>query len=98
MILSSKKFEQTIQSDDLVLVDFYADWCGPCKMMSPNIEELAKRYPNQVYKLNIDMAKDIAMKYQIRSIPTLIVFKNGQPIKSDLGYKTLEQLERLLND
>ena len=80
--------QEVLQSDKPVLVDFYADWCGPCKMMAPVIEEIAEEADDiKVGKLNIDNEMEIAQKYGVMSIPTLIVFKNGEEVKRDLGAK-----------
>lgn len=87
--LTTENFEQEVlQSAQRVLVDFYADWCGPCKMMAPVIEEVAGEVEDvKVGKLNIDENMEIAQKYGVMSIPTLIVFQNGQEVKRDLGAK-----------
>ena len=81
VMLSDTDFDnQVLKSDEPVLVDFYANWCGPCKMIAPFLEELATEYKGKVKiaKLNVDENGDSAMKYGVRSIPTLILFKNGQ--------------------
>ena len=80
-------------SKDLVLVDFYADWCGPCKMMGSVLEKLEDV---NVLKLNVDKFPDIAKEYQVMSIPTLIVFENGEMIKKNIGFMTLEELKSWL--
>lgn len=80
--------EKVLNAAGPVLVDFYADWCGPCKMMAPVIEEIAGEVNDvKVGKLNIDNELEIAQKYGVMSIPTLIVFKNGEEVKRDLGAK-----------
>ena len=80
--------KEVLEADIPVLVDFYADWCGPCKMMAPVIEEIAEEADDiKVGKLNIDNEMEIAQKYGVMSIPTLIVFKNGEEVKRDLGAK-----------
>ncbi|MCI8713811.1 MAG: thioredoxin [Ruminococcus sp.] len=87
--LTTENFEQEVlQSDRTVLVDFYADWCGPCKMMSPVIDEIAaERADVKVGKLNIDEEMEVAQKYGVMSIPTFIVFKNGEAVQKDMGAK-----------
>jgi thioredoxin 1 len=87
--LTAQNFDQEVlRSDKPVLVDFYADWCGPCKMMAPVVEEIAEEKTDaKVYKLNIDEEMEIAQKYGVMSIPTFIVFKDGQVSKKDLGAK-----------
>lgn len=79
---SSVPFHQLIQSSTPVLVDFYADWCGPCKAMNPVIQEVARTTKGKarVIKVNIDQSQAAAMKYNVSAVPTLILFKNGQAI------------------
>lgn len=87
--ITTENFEQEVlQSEKPVLVDFYADWCGPCKMMAPVIEEISNEITDaKVGKLNIDEEMEIAQKYGVMSIPTFIVFKDGEAVKKDLGAK-----------
>ena len=89
LTITAQNFEQEVlQSDKPVLIDFYADWCGPCKMMAPVIEEIAGEVNDvKVGKLNIDNEMEIAQKYGVMSIPTLIVFQDGKDVKRDLGAK-----------
>ena len=91
-------FEQEVlQSEKTVLVDFYANWCGPCKMLSPIVDEVAEEVKNvKVCKVNIDEARDLAIKYDIMSIPTLLVFKNGIVVNNSLGLIKKEQIFDLL--
>lgn len=79
--------QEVIESDIPVLVDFYADWCGPCKMIAPIIEELAKEYEGKVKigKINVDEEVKTTEKYRVMSIPTLILFKNGVPVDTVIG-------------
>ena len=85
--ITTATFEQEVlQSEVPVLVDFYADWCGPCKMMGPVIDEIAAEMPDMKFcKLNIDEEMEIAQQYRVMTIPTFIVFKNGEVSKRDLG-------------
>lgn len=80
--------EKVIKSDKVVLVDFYADWCGPCKMAAPVIEELADEYEGKavVAKLDVDANQASAMKYGVMSIPTVIVFKDGKEVERQVGF------------
>ena len=79
--------DQVLNSDLPVLVDFWAEWCGPCKMIAPSVHEMAVEYDGQltVCKLDVDSAPNIAMKYGVRSIPALIFFKDGQPVDQIVG-------------
>jgi thioredoxin 1 len=79
--------KEVLEADIPVLVDFYADWCGPCKMIAPIIEELTGEYNGKVKigKLNVDEEADTARKYRVMSIPTLIFFKNGEPVETVVG-------------
>ncbi len=80
-------FNELINSDKPTLVDFWAPWCGPCKMMAPIIEETKNKLGDKatVLKVNVDENKEVSMKYGVRSIPTIILFKNGEPIWRQSG-------------
>lgn len=84
-VLDSKNFDNFI-SKNPVIVDFYADWCGPCKIMAPNFEKAASKVNGVKFaKLNVDGSQEIAMRYGVMSIPTTIVFRNGQPVDMRSG-------------
>jgi len=98
--LTDKDFEKEVLKSDLpVLVDFWAEWCGPCKVISPLVEEIANDLNDKlkVVKVNVDDAQDLAGKYQIMSIPTLIVFKGGEPVEQIVGVMSKEQLLEKIN-
>ena len=83
--LTNQNFEEKVLKSEIpVLVDFFATWCGPCKMLAPVIAELAEKYEGKVKvgKVNVDEENELAMKYQISSIPTLVLFKEGKIIKN----------------
>ena len=90
--------EKVLQSDKPVLVDFFATWCGPCKMMSPVIDELATELAGQVdvYKVDVDENPEVAQRYGVMSIPTLVVFENGQVKNQTMGAQPKAALLQLL--
>ena len=97
-ITNSNFNEEVLSSDKTTIVDFYADWCGPCKMMSPIIDKIAEENDNiKVGKLNVDEAQDVAMKYNVMSIPTIIVFKNGMEYKRFVGVTSKSEILNALN-
>ena len=96
---TTENFEkEVLQSELPVLVDFYADWCGPCKMMAPLVKEIAEKYEGKIRvgKLNIDENMDTAQKYRVMSIPTFIVYKNGEKIESTMGAVPKSELEAMI--
>lgn len=93
--ISDTSFQKDVlESDKPVLVDFWATWCGPCKMIAPVLEEIAKEHGGKmtVAKLDVDQNAAAAQKYSVMSIPTLILFKNGQPVERLVGFMSKEQL------
>lgn len=99
LMLEEDNFEQEVlNSESKVLVDFYADWCGPCRMMSPIIDEISAEMNSvKVGKVNVDANQELAIKYDVMTIPTIMVFENGKPIKTFIGVtdkkEILEQLK-----
>ncbi len=88
---------EVLKSDAPVLVDFYADWCGPCKMLAPLLEQFAQENPQvKVCKINVDDQADLAMDYDVRSIPTLVVFKDGKEANRSVGLISKSQLQNLI--
>ncbi len=94
---NTQEFQELLSQNEVVFVDFFATWCGPCKMLAPIIEQLADKHPEvKVVKIDVDQEPSLAMQYQVQSIPTLITFKNGQPTQRQLGFMPLEALENML--
>ena len=97
--ITALNFEtEVLQSDKPVLLDFYANWCGPCKMLAPVLREIAEENADtlRVGKINVDEQMELAMRFQVSSIPMLVVFKDGQPVAKTVGYRSKEELNELL--
>ena len=90
---------EVIKSDTPVLVDFWADWCGPCKALAPKVEELSNEYSGKIkfIKMNVDENRDTPVKFSIMGIPTLILYKNGQAVDKLVGNHTKENIKTLLD-
>ena len=88
---------EVIESEKTVLIDFYATWCGPCKMIAPFVEEIAKENSDiKVGKIDVDEENELATAFGIQSIPTLVVVKNGEVVNKAIGYRTKDQILALL--
>ena len=97
VILTKENFESEVLNSDIpVIVDFWATWCGPCKMIAPVLEEFAEEYDGKVKvgKVNVDEQGELAMAFKIEVIPTLILFKDGEPVDMMSGYCQMDTLER----
>ena len=95
LTFEEKNFEEEVlKAEGKVLVDFYADWCGPCRMMSPVIDDIAKELDGKVKvgKVNVDSNQELAIKYDVMSIPTIMVFENGKPIKTFVGVTDKQEI------
>lgn len=95
--LNNENFNNEINTG-LVLVDFYATWCGPCKMMHPIIEEISNNYPDlKIIKVDVDKHEELARNYAIMSIPTIILFKDGKIINKNIGFTSSDMLKDWIN-
>ena len=92
---NANEFENEVK-EGLVIVDFYADWCGPCQMLAPVLEDLEKETSIKIVKINVDEIPDLARQFRIMSIPTLMLFKNGKFVKKELGYMPIERLREFI--
>ena len=98
MILNKANFEEEVlKSDKPVLVDFWASWCGPCRMLAPTVDAIADDYASvvKVAKVNVDEESELAMRYRVASIPTLIVFKNGEAVNRSVGVVPREDIVKM---
>lgn len=97
IINNVKEFDDVLASNTKVLVDFYADWCGPCKMLAPVLEDVSKEHEDIAFiKVNVDQVSDLAAKFNIMSIPTLIAFKSGNMVKQTMGFMPKPELNKFL--
>ena len=87
MIVTDSSFNEVVSTNDLVLVDFWAEWCGPCKKLSPILDEISEETGLLVGKLNVDDNPEKMQEYSVHSIPTMVLFKSGQPVKTIVGAK-----------
>lgn len=97
--LNKDNFEQVKTSDKTVLLDFYADWCGPCRMVSPIVDQIAEEYPQyMVAKVNVDDEPELAEEFGVFSIPTLVIMKNGKIVEQSAGARPKEQILSMLEN
>ena len=98
--LTEENFERLSNSDKPMFVDFWATWCGPCRIMEPIVEKLAKKYSDRVVfgKVNVDEEMNISSRYEVFSIPTFMIFKNGHPLDAVIGAVGESSLERLVSN
>ena len=98
IISNSEEFYKVIEKG-ITLVDFYADWCGPCRMLAPIIDKISEDYSDKinVVKVNVDNVREVAIKYGIQSIPTLIVIKDGSAIKANVGFISYDEIKEMID-
>ena len=100
LYINEKDFErEVLKSDVPAVADFYADWCGPCRVVGPTIEALSREYDGKVkfVKVNVDDNQRLAIKYDVRSIPTVMIFKNGEVIERAVGVQTAQFYREMIN-
>lgn len=98
MIVTDNNFEDTIGSNGMILVDFWAEWCGPCKKVSPILDEISSETGLLVGKLNVDENPEKTSEYQVSTIPTMVLFKDGKPIHSIFGAKPKHVMMKELSE
>jgi thioredoxin 1 len=98
-VVTNSNFSEILSTDQPVLVDFWATWCGPCRMLSPTVDEIADEYEGRVVvaKCNVDDSDEIAMQYRVRNIPTLIFFKGGQQVDKLVGLVSKKEITDILD-
>lgn len=97
IIKSAAEYDAVLNNNEKVFVDFYADWCEPCKMLGPVVEEVSHEYEDVKFiKVNVDQLPDVAGRYGIMSIPTMLVFRNGEKVESAVGFMPKEQIKALV--
>ena len=96
--LTNENYETVLKSETPILVDFWATWCGPCRMVGPVIDSLAEEYEGKtsICKLNVDENPDIATEYKIMSIPTVMIMKNGEIVDKAVGVRTREEYQNMI--
>lgn len=98
-VITNANFNETISASKVALVDFWAVWCGPCRMLSPTVDDIAAEYDGRitVAKCNVDDCQDVASQFGLRSIPTLIFFKDGQPVERLVGVVSKAEITKIID-
>lgn len=98
-VITNTNFAEIVAGDKPVMIDFWATWCGPCRILSPTVDEIAEEYADRitVAKCNVDDAEDIAMQFRIMSIPTLIFLKNGEVVDKRVGVVSKDEIVSIIN-
>ncbi|WP_148413196.1 thioredoxin [Haloferax sp. KTX1] len=93
----AEELEDAVASNDVVLVDFYADWCGPCKMLEPTVKKLAQNTDAAVAKVDVDANQELAAQYQVRGVPTMVLFADGEAVEQLVGVRGYDDLKGLVD-
>lgn len=93
---SEQQLEEVVQHQDVVLVDFFAEWCGPCQMIEPVLKQLAQETPAVIAKVDVDQHQDLAASFGVRGVPTLLLYSNGQQVEQQVGAMSADQLRSLI--
>lgn len=98
-VITNSNFAEILSSEQPVMVDFWATWCGPCRMLTPTVDEIAQEYEGRVVvaKCNVDDSDEVAMQYRVRNIPTLIFFKGGQQVEKLVGLVSKKEITDILD-
>ncbi len=99
-IENERILSEVLKNEKLVIVDFFAEWCGPCQMLSPILVEIEKEYSEklEIYKVNVDESQECAMRYGVTAMPTLLFFKNGEEVERQVGYLEKDELEKIVQE
>ena len=99
-IENERILSEVLKNEKLVIVDFFAEWCGPCQMLSPILVEIEKEYSEklEIYKVNVDESQECAMRYGVTAMPTLLFFKNGEEVERQVGYLEKAELEKIVQE
>lgn len=99
-IMDMEEFEDILESNQICVCDFSATWCGPCRMMAPVLEDVSEKYKGKYsfYQIDIDSAEDLAQKFNIEAVPTIVIIKNGKEIGRTTGYQEFDVFERFMNN
>ena len=96
---AGENFEnETLVKSGVTLVDFFATWCGPCQMLGPVLDELSDNVDYKIVKVDVDQASDLAAQFRVRSVPTMVIFKDGQPVETLVGFMTQDEVNKKVED
>ncbi|MBQ6860483.1 MAG: thioredoxin [Clostridia bacterium] len=99
-IENERVLAEVLNNEKLVIIDFFAEWCGPCQMLTPILQEIDKEYGDivEIYKVNVDESADCAMRYGVTAMPTLVFFKDGEEVERVVGFMPKEELEKIIKE